>query len=245
GLLVGAATAHLDHRAGAGGRGHPGGGGGDRGVVVEDREHERLEHDAVGEVGLDDEHGGVGEVALALRVPPDVALEAVLGEEVESGLVDDPTIPQVTQLRIAEAEVLDRVEEPPGAGEHAVTPAVWQAPGEGLEDAALPGRAAVQGGLDHRQLVLVGQECRAGSVHHASHSMVGGVSIAPTEQQSIEPDAIEAVDVPWITLVWNDPVNLMSYVTWVFMTHFGYPEQQAEKLMMDVHLKGRAVVAHG
>ncbi|MEK4241519.1 MULTISPECIES: ATP-dependent Clp protease adapter ClpS [Janibacter] len=71
------------------------------------------------------------------------------------------------------------------------------------------------------------------------------MSIAPAEQQTSEPDVVEAVDTPWITLVWNDPVNLMSYVTWVFQTHFGYPKQQAEKLMMDVHLKGRAVVAHG
>ena len=48
-----------------------------------------------------------------------------------------------------------------------------------------------------------------------------------------------------MTIVFNDPVNLMSYVTWVFQTHFGYTEQHATKLMMDVHLKGRAVVAHG
>jgi ATP-dependent Clp protease adaptor protein ClpS len=52
-------------------------------------------------------------------------------------------------------------------------------------------------------------------------------------------------DRPWITLVWNDPVNLMSYVTWVFQTHFGYTRAQAEKLMMDVHTEGRAVVSTG
>jgi ATP-dependent Clp protease adaptor protein ClpS len=52
-------------------------------------------------------------------------------------------------------------------------------------------------------------------------------------------------DVPWITLVWNDPVNLMSYVTYVFETYFGYPRTKAEKLMLDVHTKGKAVVAHG
>ena len=53
------------------------------------------------------------------------------------------------------------------------------------------------------------------------------------------------LDVPWITLVWNDPVNLMSYVTYVFETYFGYPRDKAEKLMLDVHVKGRAVVANG
>ena len=53
-----------------------------------------------------------------------------------------------------------------------------------------------------------------------------------------------APDRPWITIVWNDPVNLMSYVTHVFMTVFGYPKAKAEKLMLDVHHTGRAVVSH-
>lgn len=52
-------------------------------------------------------------------------------------------------------------------------------------------------------------------------------------------------DLPWLTIVWNDPVNLMSYVTYVFQTVFGYSKQKAEKLMMDVHHKGRAVVSSG
>ncbi|MGI8949931.1 MAG: ATP-dependent Clp protease adapter ClpS [Ornithinimicrobium sp.] len=52
-------------------------------------------------------------------------------------------------------------------------------------------------------------------------------------------------DTPWVTLVWNDPVNLMSYVTWVLQTHFGYSRAKAEKLMMDVHQVGRAVVSTG
>ncbi len=59
------------------------------------------------------------------------------------------------------------------------------------------------------------------------------------EQQSLEPA------LPWITLVWNDPVNLMSYVTYVFQSYFGYHRVKAEKLMLDVHTKGKAVVAHG
>lgn len=52
-------------------------------------------------------------------------------------------------------------------------------------------------------------------------------------------------DRPWITLVWNDPVNLMSYVSHVFMEYFGYPREKAESLMLDVHHKGRAVVSSG
>jgi len=52
-------------------------------------------------------------------------------------------------------------------------------------------------------------------------------------------------DRPWLVIVWNDPINLMSYVTWVFQKLFGYPRAKAEKLMMDVHTKGKAVVSSG
>jgi len=50
---------------------------------------------------------------------------------------------------------------------------------------------------------------------------------------------------PWVTVVWNDPVNLMSYVTHVFMTYFGYPRDKAEHLMWTVHRQGRAIVSEG
>lgn len=52
-------------------------------------------------------------------------------------------------------------------------------------------------------------------------------------------------DVPWQTVVWNDPVNLMSYVTHVFRRYFGYPKPEAERLMLQVHQNGRAIVASG
>ena len=52
-------------------------------------------------------------------------------------------------------------------------------------------------------------------------------------------------DSPWITLVWNDPVNLMSYVSWVFRTYFGFSREEADRLMMQVHNDGRSVVATG
>ncbi len=48
-----------------------------------------------------------------------------------------------------------------------------------------------------------------------------------------------------MTIVWNDPVNLMSYVTWVFESYFGYSKAKAERLMMAVHTEGRAVVSRG
>ena len=50
---------------------------------------------------------------------------------------------------------------------------------------------------------------------------------------------------PWIVLVWNDPIDLMSYVAFVFRKLFGYSRQKADKLMLDVHHKGRAVVSSG
>jgi ATP-dependent Clp protease adaptor protein ClpS len=53
------------------------------------------------------------------------------------------------------------------------------------------------------------------------------------------------LDTPWMTVVWNDPVNLMSYVVHVFRTYFGFSRAKAEELMLQVHNDGRAVVATG
>jgi ATP-dependent Clp protease adaptor protein ClpS len=52
-------------------------------------------------------------------------------------------------------------------------------------------------------------------------------------------------DKPWIVLVWNDPINLMSYVAFVLQKLFGYSNEKATELMLDVHHKGRAVVSSG
>jgi ATP-dependent Clp protease adaptor protein ClpS len=61
----------------------------------------------------------------------------------------------------------------------------------------------------------------------------------PSDQDVVEPDR------PWIVIVWNDPINLMSYVTLVFQKLFGYSREKATKLMLDVHHKGKAVVSNG
>jgi ATP-dependent Clp protease adaptor protein ClpS len=58
-------------------------------------------------------------------------------------------------------------------------------------------------------------------------------------------DEATATEVPWQTVVWNDPVNLMSYVTFVFQKLFGYDRARATKLMLDVHHRGRATVSSG
>ena len=63
----------------------------------------------------------------------------------------------------------------------------------------------------------------------------------------VEPDVDETVetDKPWVVIVWNDPVNLMSYVVFVLQKLFGYSKEKATKLMLDVHHKGRAAVSFG
>jgi ATP-dependent Clp protease adaptor protein ClpS len=70
-------------------------------------------------------------------------------------------------------------------------------------------------------------------------------SPAPVELDVPDIDEVVEPDVPWIVLVWNDPINLMSYVTYVFQKLFGYSKEKATALMLDVHHKGRAVVASG
>jgi len=67
----------------------------------------------------------------------------------------------------------------------------------------------------------------------------------PVKVEELGLDESVANDRPWIVLVWNDPINLMSYVTFVFQKVFGYSLEKAESLMLDVHQKGRAVVSSG
>jgi ATP-dependent Clp protease adaptor protein ClpS len=69
--------------------------------------------------------------------------------------------------------------------------------------------------------------------------------VAPVEIDQPSIDTNLDVDRPWIVLVWNDPINLMSYVTYVLQKVFGYSHDKAESLMLDVHEKGRAVVSNG
>ncbi len=77
-----------------------------------------------------------------------------------------------------------------------------------------------------------------------------GLTLGPAV---VEPEVIRdptseeehSTDVPWVVLVWNDPINLMSYVVYVFQKLFGYNEAKATELMLDVHHKGRAAVAWG
>ena len=70
---------------------------------------------------------------------------------------------------------------------------------------------------------------------------------APSPIELDEPvtDDLTALSTPWVTIVWNDPVNLMSYVAFVFTQYFGYSKKKAEKLMLEVHNDGKSVVSTG
>ena len=66
-----------------------------------------------------------------------------------------------------------------------------------------------------------------------------------SDETAAEISAIFAVDRPWVVIVWDDPVNLMTYVTYVLMELFGYNKEKAHELMMKVHTEGKAVVSTG
>jgi ATP-dependent Clp protease adaptor protein ClpS len=68
---------------------------------------------------------------------------------------------------------------------------------------------------------------------------------APVRTRQPEQDDERRSDRPWIVIVWNDPVNLMTYVTYVFQKLFGFPREKAERLMYQVHHEGKAVVSSG
>jgi len=71
------------------------------------------------------------------------------------------------------------------------------------------------------------------------------MTTAPVEVKEPEIEDVVVADRPWIVIVWNDPINLMSYVTFVLQKLFGYSLEKATKLMLDVHEKGKAVVSSG
>jgi ATP-dependent Clp protease adaptor protein ClpS len=72
-------------------------------------------------------------------------------------------------------------------------------------------------------------------------SATSPVEVDPT----VTPDEVTLLSKPWVTIVWNDPVNLMSYVAFVFQKYFGYDKAKAEKLMLQVHREGKSAVSSG
>jgi len=53
----------------------------------------------------------------------------------------------------------------------------------------------------------------------------------------------EAFAKGWAVIVWNDPVNLMSYVVFVFMKVLAFTKEKAAQHMLEVHHKGKSCVA--
>ena len=83
------------------------------------------------------------------------------------------------------------------------------------------------------------------SEDRARHSIYAQIESAPSVTDEQEFGSLTDEDTPWVVLVWNDPINLMSYVVFVLQKLFGYSEEKATELMLDVHHKGRAVVSNG
>jgi ATP-dependent Clp protease adaptor protein ClpS len=72
-----------------------------------------------------------------------------------------------------------------------------------------------------------------------------GETVAPRRVDEPGSDEVVEPALPWVVVVWNDPVNLMSYVVYVFQKLFGFPREKATRLMLDVHHKGKAAVSTG
>src|SRR3546814_16007406 len=74
---------------------------------------------------------------------------------------------------------------------------------------------------------------------------MAGPAPSPVEVDEAGGDTTAEPDAPWVVLAWNDPINLMSYVAFVLQKLFGYPKETADRLMLQVHTEGCAVVANG
>ena len=84
-----------------------------------------------------------------------------------------------------------------------------------------------------------------GAAARGPASAAPGPASAPAQIESPIVEERLKADFPWLVVVWNDPINLMAYVTFVFQKLLGYSKSKADKLMLDVHHKGRAVVSSG
>ncbi len=74
---------------------------------------------------------------------------------------------------------------------------------------------------------------------------MGSPLATPELDESVDVEVATSENLPWLCIVWDDPVNLMSYVTYVFQTVLGYDRKRATELMMQVHTEGKAVVSSG
>ena len=134
----------------------------------------------------------------------------------------------------------------PGAGHVGLRPVLHGRPGGACGPARLRVRGRLGGAPALPSRPHGGDRptrgpCRASAVLRCAHP--GGTRMtmpapAPVEVDEPTGDTTTEEDVPWVVLVWNDPINLMSYVTFVLQKLFGYPKEKADRLMMQVHTEG-------
>ncbi len=85
---------------------------------------------------------------------------------------------------------------------------------------------------------------------HPVHDMMD-IHCNSTTETEVIPAEITATETEdelapvWQVIIFNDPVNLMSFVTLVIRRIFGYSEEKATKLMLMVHEQGKAIVWRG
>src|SRR6202020_2477529 len=210
--------------------------------MVENGQRQRLEHHTFSEAAGYRKYWRAREIQFTLGVTVDVAAE--------------PKIAQISQrVRIEEfGQQLQKASRP---GHHAVSASVRQPTSEQLERGPAVCGAVAQRRRQHGQLVPVGQQPGVNRVVHTAtvsvalrrlgilEPMVASAPAKPGTNGQREGDSGEATAAPWVTIVWDDPVNLMNYVTYVFQKLFGYSEPHATKLMLQVHNEGKAVVSAG
>ncbi len=82
---------------------------------------------------------------------------------------------------------------------------------------------------------------------HNGHMASEATPVRPAGNTAVDERTVDQTGTvqPWVTIVWDDPVNLMSYVTHVFSSYFHYSRERAERLMMQVHMEGKAIVSAG
>jgi ATP-dependent Clp protease adaptor protein ClpS len=149
-------------------------------------------------------------------------------------------------VRRARVTAVGVIAGPPISARAATTsePVTGSKPSSGGAEARLFPQASSEPGLGHCGIVDLETE-HAGPVGDGWAYPDGMAQTAPVETERPVGDEDVVPDVPWIVIVWNDPINLMSYVVYVFQKLFGFPREKATRLMLDVHQKGRAVVSTG
>ena len=156
--LVGAARTHVHAGTAVGSDCHTRGSRGNRAVVVEDRQEQRLQEGAVCEGALDGEQRRTREVALALGVAPDVARETPRGQELRGFLGDDPLVAQPIDLLSVKLEAFQGLENATGPGHDAEATRCRKAAAKQLKRAATMRGAILEGGVEHRELVHISQQ---------------------------------------------------------------------------------------